>query len=64
MKGEINSMERAATTHQAERLMVDEPNRVEAYRLEIDVIAHLKRVFYFAKRIARVAVPKHERAAM
>jgi phosphate:Na+ symporter len=57
MKSEINSMERAAALHQAERLTVDEPNRVENYRLEVDVIANLKRIYYFSKRIARTAIP-------
>ncbi len=64
MKNEVNSMERAAAAHQAERLMADEPNRVEAYRLEMDVIAHLKRIYYFSKRIARVAVPSKDRATI
>ena len=64
MKKEINSMEHAASLHQAERLVADAPNRVETYRLEVDVIANLKRIFYFSKRIARLAVPEGERAAM
>jgi phosphate:Na+ symporter len=64
MKGEINSMEHAASLHQAERLVADEPNRVETYRLEVDVIANLKRIYYFSKRIARLAVPEGERASM
>jgi phosphate:Na+ symporter len=64
MKSEINSLERSASIHQAERLMADAPDRVATYRLEIDVIANLKRIYYFAKRIAREAVPHEERAAM
>lgn len=57
MKSEINSMEHAASLHYAERLTADEPNRVENYRLEVDVIANLKRIYYFSKRIARTAIP-------
>jgi phosphate:Na+ symporter len=64
MKDEINSMEREASLHQAERLMVDAPNRVANYRFEIDVIAHLKRIYYFSKRLARMAVPGAERAKL
>jgi phosphate:Na+ symporter len=64
MKKRINSLERAAAAHQAERLMADEPARVATYRLEIDVIANLKRIYYFSKRIAREAVPEHEKAGM
>ncbi len=63
MKDEINSLERAAAAHQATRLVVDEPNRVEAYRFEIDLINNLKRIYYFAKRTGRSAVPAKERAA-
>ena len=64
MKGEINSLEREASQHQAERLMADAPNRVANYRFEIDVIAHLKRIYYFSKRLARMAVPESERAKL
>lgn len=63
MKDEINSLERAATSHEAERLVAPEPNRVEAYRFEIDVINNLKRIYYFAKRTARAAIPPAERAS-
>jgi phosphate:Na+ symporter len=62
MKDEINSLERAATAHEAERLVAPEPNRVEAYRFEMDVINNLKRIYYFSKRTARAAVPAGERA--
>ncbi len=62
MKDEINSLERAAARHEAERLVAPEPNRVEAYRFEIDVINNLKRIYYFSKRTARAAVPAEERA--
>ncbi len=64
MKQEINALESDAAAHQAQRLVADEPDRVATYRLEIDVIANLKRVYYFSKRIARVAVPPAERATM
>ncbi len=62
MKKHINSLERAAAAHQAERLTADAPDRIPNYRLEIDVIQTLKRVYYFTKRIARVSVPQGERA--
>ena len=64
MKREVNSLERAATAHQAERLVADEPDRVANYRLEVDVISTLKRIYYFTKRIARVSVPHEEKPAM
>jgi phosphate:Na+ symporter len=64
MKKQINSLERAAAMHQAERLLANAPDRVATYRLEIDVINTLKRIFYFARRIARSSVPAEERAAI
>jgi phosphate:Na+ symporter len=64
MKSSIRELEREAVLHQAERLVVDEPNRVANYRLEIDLIANLKRIYYFTRRIARVAVPEEEQATL
>ncbi|NNC92377.1 MAG: Na/Pi cotransporter family protein [Acidimicrobiia bacterium] len=64
MKREVNSLERAATAHQAERLVAEEPDRVANYRLEVDVISTLKRIYYMARRIARVSVPHEEKAGM
>ncbi len=61
MKSTINSLERAALTHEAERLVADAPMRIATYRFETDVVSNLKRVFYHAKRIARMAVPKADR---
>lgn len=63
LKDAINSLERAASLHQVERLVADEPMRLEAYRLEMDVIARLKRIYYFSKRTTRAAVPVEERTA-
>ncbi len=64
MKKQINSMERSAAAHEAARLVADAPDRVAHYRFEIDVIANLKRIYYFSKRIARVSVPAAEKAGM
>ncbi len=58
MKSDITSLTAEALSHQMERLTVDEPLRVEAYRVESDIIEDLKRVYYYAKRAARVGVPK------
>ncbi|MCP3974452.1 MAG: Na/Pi cotransporter family protein [bacterium] len=56
MKPTITSQVQAASAHQATRLVADAPNRVDAYRLEIDLINSLNRIYYFTKRTAR-AVP-------
>ncbi len=53
MKQDISSRVAAASAHQAGRLVADAPQRVEAYRFEMDLIANLNRVYYFIKRTAR-----------
>jgi len=57
MKPEINARTAEALGHQLERLTADEPQRFEAYRIESDIIEDLKRIYYYAKRAARVGVP-------
>jgi len=64
MKKHIASLERAAALHQRERLVADAPDRIPTYRLEVDVIAVLKRIYYFSRRIARLAVPDPEKASI
>lgn len=64
MKREIRNLEGDIMAHQNERLVADEPNRVATYRFELDLLTNLKRVYYFARRIARAAVPEHEQAGM
>ncbi len=58
MKPEISAQSAGAIEHQLERLTADEPDRVEAYRIESDIIEDLKRIYYYAKRAARVGVPE------
>ena len=62
MKSETNSLARKVDRHEAKRLVAEEPNRIETYAFETDLIANLKRVFYFTRRTARVAIPAAERA--
>jgi phosphate:Na+ symporter len=42
----------------SERLAAPDPNRIDVYRLESEVIEIYKRLYYFAKRIAKI-VAKH-----
>ena len=60
MKREINRLAGSAAIHQAQRLVAEEPNRLGAYTIEMDILENLKRIFYFAKRMARVVVPSVE----
>ncbi len=56
MKDDIADLASSAAEHQAERLVVDEPNRIAAYTTEIDIIEKQKRIYYFAKRMAKTVV--------
>ena len=61
MKSEINRLADSAALHQARRLVAQEPNRLPAYTVEMDILQNLKRIYYFAKRIARMVVPSEIR---
>jgi len=60
MKGEINDLADSAAMHEAKRLVAEEPNRIEAYSIEVDILENLKRIYYFSKRMARYSVPGEE----
>jgi phosphate:Na+ symporter len=62
MKPEITARTSNAIEYQLERLTADEPDRVQAYRIEADIIEDLKRIYYHAKRAARVGVPEERPA--
>ncbi len=53
-KLDINRLANDAEEHLAHRLIADEPNRLATFRIETEIIEYLKRVYYFAKRIAKV----------
>ncbi len=57
MKEEITKMSDSAAAHQAERLVAEEPNRIPAYTIEVDIIEKQKRIYYFAKRMAKTVMP-------
>ncbi len=56
MKPEIERVAESITAHLGARLAADAPERLHTYRLESQVIEVLRRLYYFAKRIAK-AVP-------
>jgi len=65
MKEELHRLTDWASIHQADRLVVNEPNRLSCYTIEVDIIEKLKRIYYFSKRmsktvIADAATKKHE----
>jgi phosphate:Na+ symporter len=57
MKSDINHLMTSAALHQAQRLVAEEPNRLAAYTIEMDIIEKLKRIYYFAKRMAKTVMP-------
>jgi phosphate:Na+ symporter len=61
MKSHINSMSKKADALEAGQLISDDPNRVALYAFETDVVTHLKRIYWFTRRTARVSIPASER---
>jgi phosphate:Na+ symporter len=57
MKDEINRIANSAAAHEARRLVAEEPNRIAAYTMEIEIIEKQKRIYYFAKRMAKTVMP-------
>ena len=53
MKKEITRIMNSAALHEAKRLVANEPHRIEAYTIEMDIAEKLQRIYYFAKRMAR-----------
>jgi len=52
MKSEIDQLTNSVTIHQAQRLVANEPNRIPAYTIEMDIIEKQKLIYHFAKRMA------------
>ena len=53
MKKEITRITNSAASHEAKRLVANEPQRIEAYTVEMDIAEKLQRIYYFARRMAR-----------
>ena len=56
MKDQVQELARGLEAHLAKRVTADEPNRVLVYGLETDAVEILQRLYYFAKRLAKVVV--------
>lgn len=57
MKKEITRITNSAALHEARRLVANEPHRIEAYTIEMDITEKLQRIYYFARRMARTVNP-------
>jgi len=53
LKKEIAEIANSAAIHESKRLVVNEPNRIEAYTIEMDIAEKLQRIYFFARRMAR-----------
>lgn len=56
MKDRISQLAEEATVHGSLRLVAGEPDRLQAYTREMEIIEKFKRIYYFAKRIAKAVV--------
>ena len=61
MKADIARLTDSAAMHETRRLVAEEPNRLAAYTVEMDVIEKLKRIYYHAKRMAKDVLPEEEK---
>jgi len=57
LKAEMNRRMQAALAHQASRLAAGDPNRLEIFRMEMDLLDALKRIHTLSKRMARTVLP-------
>ncbi len=53
-KGEIKQLGEDAVQHLGKRLLADEPNRVDLFRIESEIVSHVKRLYQTVRRIAKV----------
>ena len=53
IKKDVTAIANSAALHEAQRLVANEPQRVEAYTIEMDIAEKLQRIYYFARRMAR-----------
>jgi phosphate:Na+ symporter len=52
MKKEVSALAHKAAEHGAHRLTASEPNRLRSVTREMEVIERLRRIYYFAKKVA------------
>jgi phosphate:Na+ symporter len=57
LKDEIDRRINEALTHQAGKLAEDDPKRLAVFRMEMDVMDSLKRIYTLSKRMARTVLP-------
>ena len=58
-KAEIDRLAGLAELHLSRRLSAGEPNRLATFRLESELMEYLRRMYYFAKRVAKLVGEDH-----
>jgi phosphate:Na+ symporter len=64
MESEIRDISHSAAAHQARRLLADEPLRMRTYTIEMDIIERLRRVYSYARRLARTVESRSDAQSM
>ena len=57
LKTEMAEMARSSVRHALDRLVADEPNRLQAYTREMELIENLTRIFRHSRRLAGLVSP-------
>ena len=57
LKPEMAEMARSSVRHALDRLVADEPNRLQAYTREMELIENLTRIFRHSRRLAGLVSP-------
>jgi len=61
MKQEIKGQLKKASMHEVQRLVAEEPGRLSAYRIEMDTLGSLRRIYDNCRRMARAATSAEDR---
>jgi len=62
MQDDINLLIKKADLHQAKRLVSEDSGKFEAYSVEVDIIEKLKRIYKYAREMAKTVVEVGEKA--
>ena len=57
MKPEMAELATNTVRHALDRLVVDEPNRMQAYTREMELIENLTRIYRHSRRLAGLVAP-------
>ena len=60
MNEEMDRLAVQADLHQAQRLVCEDSGKFEAYRVEVEILEKLKRIYYYANRMAKTLVEDRE----